>query len=178
LRRRWKSRLGVSTVVANMMMILITLSLAAILVAWAGTSYGALTGGSQLFFQQRGQALQERFVIENAFFFKSSNTLQIYVRNVGAIEVEIVAIYVNGTSLTPQTGTGRCSLYNPSLPPSPTNVPLVVQAVCVFALTVTPGNGVVQGDAVCGSTWCTSSMFYILVASGRGNQASYTARGS
>ena len=33
MRRRWKSRLGVSTVMANMLMILITLSLAAILVA-------------------------------------------------------------------------------------------------------------------------------------------------
>jgi archaellum component FlaF (FlaF/FlaG flagellin family) len=167
-----RRKLAISTVIANMLMIAITLSLAAILVAWAGTSYGALTGGSQIFFQQRGQALQERVVIENAFFFKSTSTLQIYVRNVGAIEVEIVAIYVNGTSLTPQTGTGLCSLYSSSL-----NNPLGVQAVCEFALTVTPGNGVVQGDAVCGSTWCTSSMFYILVASGRGNQAGYTARG-
>jgi archaellum component FlaF (FlaF/FlaG flagellin family) len=174
VRRKWKNRLGVSTVIANMLMIGITLSLAAILVAWSGTSYGAFTGGSQLFYQQREQALQENFVIEEAFFTKSSNTLDIYVRNVGAIQISVVGIYVNGTSLPNgsngvQSGTGLCSLS--------TSTTLNVQQVCEYALTVTPGNAVVTGGAVCGSTWCTGSLFNIIVASGRGNQAAYTARG-
>jgi len=161
-----------------MLMILITLSLAAILVAWTGTSYGAFTGGVQVFFAQRQQALQERFVIENAFFVKSSNTLDIYVRNVGAIQISIDAIYVNGTSLSGsniQTGGGLCSLYSSS-----SNNPLGVQSVCEYGLTVTQTNGVVKGGAAScsGQTWCTGSIFYILVASARGNQAAYTARGS
>ena len=177
--KRWKSRLGVSTVIANMIMISITLSLAAILVAWAGTSYGAFTGGTNVFFAQRGEALQENFVIEEAFFIKSSNTLDIYVRNVGAIQISVDAIYVNGTSISGsnlQTGTGLCSLYSGNNPllvqPSP-------QAVCEYGLTVTQGNGVVTGGAAscAGQTWCTGSLFYIIVASGRGNQAAYTARG-
>jgi len=175
MKRKWKSRLGVSTVIANMLMIMITLSLAAILVAWAGNSYGAFAGGSQLFFQQRSQALQENFVIEEAFFTKSSNTLDIYVRNVGAIQINVVAIYVNGTSISGsnlQTGSGLCSLYSSS-----SNNPLVVQQVCEYGLTVTQGDGVVKGGAVCGSTWCSGSLFYVVVASGRGNQVVYTARG-
>ncbi|MGA2791040.1 MAG: hypothetical protein ABSF00_09755 [Candidatus Bathyarchaeia archaeon] len=177
--KRWKSRLGVSTVIANMIMISITLSLAAILVAWAGTSYGAFTGGTNVFFAQRGQALQENFVIEEAFFVKSSNTLDIYVRNVGAIQISVVAIYVNGTSISGsniQTG-GSPPLCSLSTSTNPTN--LVVQQVCEYGLTVTQGNGVVRGGAaLCtGQTWCTGSLFYIVVASGRGNQAAYTARG-
>lgn len=144
-RRRLRRCLAVSTVIGNMLMILITLSLAAILVAWAGTSFGAFSGGSGLYFAQRGQALQERFVIENAFFIKSSTTLKIYVRNVGAIQISIVAIYVNGTSLSGsniQSGSGLCSLYSSSL-----NNPLGVQALCEYDLTVTQANGVVSGGA-------------------------------
>jgi len=172
----WKSRRGISTVVANMMMIGITLSLGAILVAWAGQSYGAFSGGSQLYFQQRGQALQESFVVEAAFFVKSSNTLDIYVRNVGSIQVYVVAIYVNGTSITGtnlQSGTGLCSLQGTTL-----NNPLNVQVVCEYGLTVSQGNGVVTGGAVCtGQAWCSGSIFYIVVASSRGNQATLTVRG-
>lgn len=175
MKRKWKNKLGISTVIANMLMILITMSLAAILIAWAGTSYGAFTGGAQVFFAQREQALQERYVIENAFFIKSSNTLDIYVRNVGAIQTSIDAIYVNGTAISGsnlQIGTGLCSLYSG-------NNPLSVQTVCEYGLTVTQANGVVKGGAASctGQTWCSGSLFYIVVASGRGNQAAYTARG-
>ena len=178
MKRKWKNRLGVSTVIANMLMIGITLSLAAILVAWSGQSYGAFTGGSQLFYQQREQALQENFVIEEAFFIKSATppTLDIYLRNVGAIQISVVAIYVNGTSLPNgsngvQGGTGLCSLS--------TTTTLNVQQVCEYALTVTTTNGVVTGGAASctGQAWCTGSLFYIIVASGRGNRAAYTARG-
>ena len=181
MKRKWKNRLGVSTVIANMLMIGITLSLAAVLVAWSGQSYGAFSGGSQLFYQQREQALQENFVIEEAFFIKSATppTLDIYVRNVGAIQISVVGIYVNGTSLSNgsngvQSGTGLCSL---STSTNPTN--LNVQQVCEYSLTVTTSNGVVTGGAASctGQAWCTGSLFYIIVASGRGNQAAYTARG-
>lgn len=168
MRRKWKNRLGVSTVIANMLMILITLSLAAILVAWAGTSYGAFTGGTQVYFAQREQALQERFVIEEVFFNKASSLIFVFVRNVGALQVNVVAIYVNGSALTPQTGTGLCTI--PTL--------LTIQGsnpVCEFSL-----NWTIQ-DPNCSRssnpTWCTGDVFNIVVTSARGNQAAYVARG-
>jgi hypothetical protein len=115
--RKLKRKLGVSTVVANMLMILITLSLAAILVAWAGTTFGAFSGGSSLFFQQRGQALQERFVVENVYFDKylSPPVIRVFVRNVGVEETVMVALYVNGgtplpTATTTATATATGSL--------------------------------------------------------------------
>jgi hypothetical protein len=142
-----------------MMMIGITLSLGAILVAWAGQSYGAFSGGSQLFYQQRGQALQENFVIEEVFFNKTSPyQIFVFVRNVGFIDIDFVAIYVNGTSMTPSpsSGHGWCTLTNPAT--------LGVGSVCDFSLSW-------------GSAWTSGSIFVIVVATARGNQVATTVRG-
>jgi flagellin-like protein len=166
--RKWWSRRGISTIVANIMMIGITLSLAAILIAWAGQSYGAFGSGSQLYFQQRGQALQENFVIEEVFFEKNSTTQQIFVfvRNVGLTNINVVAIYSNGTSLTPNT---QLKVFSSSLCPStftgtPLSVSMGVGVVCEF--TWQPS-----------SAWTTGTVFIIVVASQRGNQVAATWRG-
>jgi predicted permease len=148
-----RRNLAVSTIVANMMMIAITLSLAAILVAWAGTSFGTFSSGSQLFFAQRGQAMQERFVTENVYFNKTQNLIRIFVRNVGVEEVNIVAIYMNGTSLTPVSGSGLCTI--PKL--------LTVQEACEFQISWT--------------TWKSGAVYNFVVATARGNQVTYSARG-
>lgn len=169
-RRRWLSRRGISTVVANIMMIGVTLSLGAILVAWAGQSYGAFGGGSQLYFQQRGQALQESFVIEEVFLVKTgspNDQIDIFVRNVGLININVVAIYVNGTSLTPQSGTGYCTFSG-----TPSSASVGVESVCEFnvdwPLTCTyPPN-------YC--PWNSGNVLVIVVASQRGNQVASTWR--
>lgn len=171
MKRIWRNRLGVSTVISNMMMILITLTLAGILVAWAGTSFGAFSGGSQLYFVQSGQALQERFVIEEVFFNKTASPQQIFVfvRNVGSININIVAIYVNGTSLTPISGAshGWCSFSG-----APSSASLGVASVCEFSLNW-PSSACLPNHC----PWVTGNIFQLLVASTRGNQVAFTARG-
>jgi predicted permease len=178
-KRKLKHCLAVSTVVANMLMILITLSLAAILVAWAGSTYGAFTGGSQLFFLQRGQALQERLVVENVFFNASQNRILLFVRNVGLEQVNIVAIYVNGTTMTPQNAGSWLCTYQSQPPPLPSpSLLLTIGAVCEFNLnwtTQNPNLGTCAHQT--GANWCTGDIFNIVIATGRGNQASYVARG-
>jgi len=160
--RRLKHKLAISTIVANMMMIVITLSLAAILVAWAGTTYGAFSGGSQLYFNQRQQALQERFVVEEVYFnnTSSNHNIIIFVRNVGAINITLVAIYINGNPqssfTTPSVPAGYCKV----LP-----APLGVQQMCVFNMTYGSSN------------WTSGTIFTIVATSSRGNQATATARG-
>jgi len=161
--RRLKHKLAISTIVANMMMIVITLSLAAILVAWAGTTYGAFSGGSQLYFNQRQQALQERFVVEEVYFNSTgtNHNIIIFVRNVGAINITLVAIYINGNAQSsfapaPVQPAGYCRV----LP-----VPLGVQQMCIFNM--------IFGSA----DWISGTVFTIVVASSRGNQATATARG-
>jgi hypothetical protein len=163
--RKLRRNLAVSTIVANMMMITITLSLAAILVAWAGTTYGSFSGGSQLFFLQRGQAMQERFVVENVWFNKtnSPNQIMIFVRNVGAREVKVVGLYIDGApiTLTLSNVLSPCSVSSGS-------VTLVVgsgnpNSVCEFRIPI---------------TWTGGHVFSIVVASDKGNQATYNARGT
>ena len=145
-----------------MMMISITLALGAILVAWAGGAFGAFTSGSQLFFAQRGQALQERFVVENVFFNKGSNLVRVFVRNVGVVEVNVVAIYVNGTSFT-DTSMGVVSPCTLSLQGNVNVVTMPVEAVCEFQLSWT--------------LWTTGAIYHIVIASTRGNQAAFASRG-
>jgi hypothetical protein len=171
-----------------MLMILITLSLAAILVAWTGTSYGAFTGGSQLYFAQREQAMQERLVIEQAFFNKTGtyHTLMVFVRNVGLQQITIETIYVNGTSLTSAAlsclygcsaqvtpgYTGYCSL----------PVTLAIGAVCEFFIGPSGTGYTPTGDAVActglsSGQWCSDTLFNFVVTTARGNQVTYSARG-
>jgi hypothetical protein len=160
-----------------MLMILITLSLAAILVAWAGSSYGAFAGGSQLFFQQRGQALQENFVIEEVFFEKNTTgQIFIFVRNVGVININIAAIYQNGTSIT--SSTTNFKIFQSSQcdnGAAQTQFPVTIGVTQVCEFTWTPP---VSGDAACsGSPWCSGDIFILVVASQRGNQVVTTMRG-
>lgn len=153
------SKLAVSTVVANMLMISITLALAAILVAWAGTTYGTFSSGSGIYFAQRGQAMQERFVIENVFFNKTgtNHIIMIFVRNVGAEEVNIVGFYINSQAQYANQPPGSSWLC--TLP-----VTIGVGGVCEFSTDSTP-------------VWSSGKVFNIVVTSARGNRATFTARG-
>lgn len=182
-RRKFRRCLAVSTVIGNMLMILITLSLAAILVAWAGSTYGAFSGGSSLFFLQRGQALQERLVVEEVFFVKASNYMRVFVRNVGVEQLNIVAIYINGTSFQPASawngqtpGSGQTQVVSPCTVTQVGSNHVVsenVGAVCEFQLGIPNGSL----DTLCGSApWCSGDIINIVVATSRGNQATYTAR--
>ena len=102
--------------------------------------------------------MQERFIIENVFFNTTGTNrrLLVFVRNVGVEETKIVALYVNGTALPPTGSGGTCGLGMP--------VTIPVGSVCEFNLNVSSFNPV------------TGSIFYITVASLRGNSATFTVR--
>ena len=153
-----KHTLAVSTVIANMMMITITLGLAAILIAWTGSTYGLFTSGSQIFYAQRGQAMQERFTVENTFFNTTGTNrrLLIFVRNDGAEQVNIVAIYVNGNNFGTTGSGGTCNV--------PVTIP--VAGVCEFNVNFQSLNPNPK----------TGDTLYVIVASARGNRATYTLR--
>jgi hypothetical protein len=175
-KRRPKHTLALSNVIANLLMIMITLSLATIIVAWAGTTYGSYTGGSQLYFVQRQQAMEEQFAIENVFFTKSQGYIDIFVRNVGASQVSVVAIYVDEIPMTP-TGTGTtCTIPNGGLllgtVAASGGVSACAQTPNVADFTVKLNNGFNSNCPA--QPWCSGDVFYIVVASGEGNQATYS----
>jgi hypothetical protein len=161
--RKLRPYLAMSTIVANMLMITITLSLAALLVAWVGTTYGTFSGSSQLYFVQRGQALEERFVIENVWFNKlgGAHQIMIFVRNVGVSKVNIAAVYVNGTSYALSNVVAPCSVTSNrvTLAIGSTNPCNVAQ----FQISI--------------PIWTSGFIFPIMVASDKGNQVSYAAAG-
>ena len=95
------SRRGISTIMANLTMLVIVVSLSSLLFVWAISSFGAYQGGAGYWFSSRSIANQERVSVENVYF--GTSLINIYVRNVGTIPFTISSLYLNGS----QTSVAR-----------------------------------------------------------------------
>ncbi len=97
--RNRRSRKAISTIMANLTMLIIVVSLSSLLFIWAISSFGAYQGGAGYWFSSRSVANQERMSVEGAYFYQSGglNYALIYVRNVGTIPFTIVSVYINST---------------------------------------------------------------------------------
>jgi len=98
--RNRRSRKAISTIMANLTMLIIVVSLSSLLFIWAVSSFGAYQGGAGYWFSSRSVANQERMSVEGAYFYAPGNGLNyalIYVRNVGTIPFTIVSVYINST---------------------------------------------------------------------------------
>ncbi len=101
IEKNRRSRRGISTIMANLTMLVIVVSLSSLLFVWAISSFGAYQGGAGYWFSSRSIANQERVSVENVYF--GSSTITIYVRNVGTIPFTIASLYLNGS----QTGVNN-----------------------------------------------------------------------
>jgi len=101
IEKNRKSRRAISTIMANLMMLVIVVTLSSLLFVWAISSFGAYQGGAGYWFSSRSVANQERPSVENAFFTGScgtcNNIVKVYVRNVGTIPFTIASVYMNST---------------------------------------------------------------------------------
>src|SRR3989454_5546246 len=100
VKRNRKSRKGISTIMANLMMLVIVVSLSVLLFVWATSSFGAYTGGVGYWFSSRSIANQERVSVETVYFGSTgsvNNLVTLYVRNVGTTPFSIASVYVNAT---------------------------------------------------------------------------------
>ena len=95
IEKNRRSRRGISTIMANLTMLVIVVSLSSLLFVWAISSFGAYQGGAGYWFSSRSIANQERISVENVYF--GSSLINIYVRNVGTIPFTVVSLYLNGT---------------------------------------------------------------------------------
>src|SRR5438128_8810271 len=97
--RNRRSRKAISTIMANLTMLIIVVSLSSLLFIWAVSSFGAYQGGAGYWFSSRSVANQERMSVEGVYFYNcnSLNCALIYVRNVGTIPFTIVSVYINST---------------------------------------------------------------------------------
>src|SRR2546421_7728958 len=100
VKRVRRSRKGISTIMANLMMLVIVVSLSGLLFVWATSSFGAYTGGAGYWFTSRSIANQERVSVEAVYFGSTgaiNNLVTLYVRNVGATPFSVASVYVNST---------------------------------------------------------------------------------
>lgn len=111
LRRRVnrdrRSRLGISTIMANLLMLIIVVTLSSLLFVWSVSSFTGYQSGAGFWFSSRSNSNQERPSVENVFFGSGANCpggyaycVTIYVRNAGTIPVTISSIYLNQTLYT------------------------------------------------------------------------------
>ncbi len=132
--RSRRSRRGISTIMANLTMLVIVVSLSSMLFIWATSSLGSYAGGAGYWYSSRSIANQEKPSVENVFFGKAPNCpgsnsycVTVYVRNVGTVPFTISSIYLNST------------LYTQSYPP------VLVSQVQQFQFPLV-GQSWVQGD--------------------------------
>jgi hypothetical protein len=137
---------AVGTVIATVLMTTLTLTMGIMMFFWASQIFGVQIGSSGVYFQNSSNGLLESIVIEDVWFnvTNSHATAWVTVRNVGSIDVKLVAIYLNSTS---QTNTS----------PSITNgISVGVGKAVSIKVTTVPAN------------WNSYTFAYISVATARG----------
>ena len=86
------SKRAVSPVIATLLMIAVAVAASVIVYVWSAGLLGTLMGGG-------GAQVKEQVILE-AYEWTATGSLKVYLRNVGATDVEIAAIYVGGTQKT------------------------------------------------------------------------------
>src|SRR5437899_10710842 len=90
IEKNRRSRRGISTIMANLTMLVIVVSLSSLLFVWAISSFGAYQGGAGYWFSSRIIANQERESVENVYFGKI--TITIYDMNVVLKTIKVTNI--------------------------------------------------------------------------------------
>src|SRR2546428_14139586 len=95
--RNRRSRKAISTIMANLTMLIIVVSLSSLLFIWAVSSFGAYQGGAGYWFSTRSVAHQERMSVEVAYLYQygGPNYELVYARNEAPIPFTIVSVYIN-----------------------------------------------------------------------------------
>ncbi len=94
-RRRHRARRAVSETVAVLLLVAIVVGAGIVVYAFAGGALGGLSGSFSGLISGQGSAVAERFVVEQAAFtFSGTTGADVYVRNVGAVPVTLVSVFV------------------------------------------------------------------------------------
>ena len=103
------SRRAISTLLANVLVVTMVVALGTTLFIWTTGVMGIYQGGAGVWFSTRSEVMKERLAIEEVWFTNvvgaDHKNITIYVRNVGANEIKIAAVYVNSTQVQTTTRT-------------------------------------------------------------------------
>jgi flagellin-like protein len=143
MKRNRSNKKAVSPVIAVLLMIAIAVAAAILVYVWAMGLIGTLTGSG-------GQQVKEQIILD-AYNWKTANTMTVYMRNVGASQVIVDAVYVGGASATSNLNLAL-SLQTTASPiavtlPGSSYTPGVAYTIKVITKT----GGVFTFSVICGS---------------------------
>jgi FlaG/FlaF family flagellin (archaellin) len=102
LAKNLSNNKALSPVISTLIMINIIIAMFVLIFAWYVPSVSLTQSQANLWYGNQEDASRERIAIEMIYFNKTAtgNTTDVYVRNVGEIDVKIAEIYVNATRQT------------------------------------------------------------------------------
>ena len=129
LTKRLFNKKGVSPVISTLLLVSTVFAMFAIIYPWAFSSLTLSQSRANLWYANQEEAAKERFTIEMVVFGGNSTTyVELYVRNVGEIDIDIEDIYINGSKPTmvepplpekiflKEGGVGNCIPFNATFP--------------------------------------------------------------
>jgi len=98
-KRFFKNKRGLSPVISSVLLAAAVIAIGLSVVVWSNSAFSARQSGASAFLSSRSESLKESFVIEDVWFYNSPKYVNVTVRSVGSIDMEVVAIYMNGTTV-------------------------------------------------------------------------------
>ena len=157
LKRFLKRKRAVSPIISTLMVLGIISTLFTIIFVWYFPQISLSQSVADMWYGNQEDVERERITIEMIYFNETSNTIDVYVRNVGEIHVDIVALYINGSDVS--------SLVSPILNDG-------------YRLYV--GSGISENNIKfsidkSSDPWTNGEIYNIKVATGRGSWAASSA---
>ncbi len=97
MRRR---RRALSYILSVVIMILITTSLATVVLLWGLNEVSTSRASFSSSIRARTERVQERFVVEDVYYDTVNSRLVVYVRNTGGIQIVVDQVYVDHVAYT------------------------------------------------------------------------------
>lgn len=164
-------RRGISPIIAELLLVAITVGIGTTIFFVASSSIGGYTNGFSLLFNQNADAAKEVYIVEYAQFVSSpSHAVNITIRNVGSIETEVASVSLfNLTSVTVGSGYNMSGTYTTA-----TAQPLAIVTVGASPYCTQSGTSIViPVGSFCALSvpfnWESGAAYNLVVSTSRGN---------
>jgi len=97
LRKLFRNRVGVSPVVASVILAAAAIATGIATLYWASSALDIKRSESDVFFFSRIESVKESLVVEDVWFYEFGGVkyVNVTVRNVGTVDLEVVSVYLN-----------------------------------------------------------------------------------
>jgi FlaG/FlaF family flagellin (archaellin) len=156
-KRFSKTKRAVSPIISTLMVLGIVSTLFTIIFVWYFPQISLSQSVADMWYGNQEDSERERIAIEMIYFNETSNTIDVYVRNVGEIHVDIVALYINGSDISSQVS------------------PILNDGYRLYVTSASSDNNVKFLIDRSSDPWTNGDIYNIRVATGRGSWAAKSA---